>query len=128
MVGAAARHFQHCADDPDGVAGGLADGVHHFPALDGTLVTVMTAAFSKMSFSIWRRAFSLRSSRRPFTGDLLHRGACPPVVEQIAADSEFLRELGHRLSGGQQFHSLAFKLGGVSYTYFHGSFWRLLVQ
>ncbi len=52
MEVAAARHFQHGADDPERVAGGLADGVHHFPELDGSLVPRMSAAFFKMSFSI----------------------------------------------------------------------------
>ena len=47
MVGAAARHFQHGADDRDGVAGGLANGVHHFPELEGNLVPEMSAAFIK---------------------------------------------------------------------------------
>ncbi len=70
MVVAAARHFQHGADDPEGVAGGLADGVHHFPELDGSLVPRMTAAFFKMSFSIWRWALSRRRSRRSSASDL----------------------------------------------------------
>ena len=64
MITAAARHFQHGADDPDGVAGGLADGVHHFVELVGTMLPGMTVAFFKMSFSSSRQAFSRHRSRQ----------------------------------------------------------------
>ncbi|MDH4444093.1 MAG: hypothetical protein QE267_03080, partial [Akkermansiaceae bacterium] len=91
------------ADRSDAMAGGLVDVIDHLPELSWGLVPRMTAAFFKMSFSCLRREFSRRRARVQL-----------PLIEWVTADAEFFGDLGHGLSGVDEFNGLGFELWGVA--------------
>jgi hypothetical protein len=118
VVIAASRDAEGGADEADAVAGGLVDFADHFSKPGWGLVPRMTAAFFKISFSALRRASSRRRVRRSSAADGPRALRLAfPSVEKVAADAQFLGDLGNRSAGVGELDGVGFELGGVALSW-----------